>query len=60
MGNKLSRVSDEILNNEELIERIKRGEVEEVIKEVQEKLKVKLSNVELALLRKNLNPIKGK
>ncbi len=60
MENKLSRVSDEILNNEELIERIKRGEVEEVIKEVQEKLKVKLSNVELALLRKNLNPIKGK
>lgn len=60
MENKLSRVSDEILNNKILIERIKKGEIESVIKEVQDNLKVELSNVELAVLKKNLNPIVNK
>lgn len=60
MENKLSRVSDEILNNKILIERIKKGEIESVIQEVQDNLKVELSNVELAVLKKNLNPIVNK
>lgn len=60
MENKLSRVSDEILNNKIFIERIKKGEIESVIKEVQDNLKVELSNVELAVLKKNLNPIVNK
>ena len=60
MENKLSRVSDEILNNKILIERIKKGEIDSVIQEVQDNLKVELSNVELAVLKKNLNPIVNK
>lgn len=60
MENKLSRVSDEILNNKILIERIKKGEIESVIQEVQDNFKVELSNVELAVLKKNLNPIVNK
>lgn len=60
MENKLSRVSDEILNNKIFIERIKKGEIESVINEVQDNLKVELSNVELAVLKKNLNPIVNK
>lgn len=60
MENKLSRVSDEILNNKILIERIKKGELDSVIQEVQDNLKVELSNVELAVLKKNLNPIVNK
>lgn len=60
MGNKLNKVLDAVLNNEDLLARVMKGELESVVAEVQADLRVHLSELQLKLLFQRLLEIQGK